>query len=287
MRIRNYVRRFYRELMPLLYGRTNYKLFMTRTFRTLDERIRSILCASNVLPSIIRPIPIKAPFGKSMLVVAPHQDDEIIGCGGAMALQIKRGKKVTVVFTQDGGDGYEAAGISREEAVSIREGEALSVARQLGAANPKFLRYANLNTKIIDVLAKDLIAEIECVKADVIFTPFFLDYNEHHQITNYALAEALSQSTMQPKIYGYEVWGLTIPNVIINIDSVMTAKRQLLSLYKSQLKGKDYLNGITGLNMYHSMVFGTGECSYAERFFEMPAVEFINVIKDIRKGSNI
>jgi len=39
--------------------------------------------------------------------------------------------------------------------------------------------------------------------------------------------------------------------------------------------------------MYHSMAFGTGECSYAERFFEMPAVEFINVIKDIRKGSNI
>jgi LmbE family N-acetylglucosaminyl deacetylase len=279
--LRDFMRRLYRELVPVIYGRSKYKLFMHSTFAALDERTRSILCATNVLPTIFKPVPIKAPFGKSMLVIAPHQDDEIIGCGGAMLQQIKTKNKVHVVFTHDGGDDYIADGNSRAEQAEMRNQEARTVAKEMGIEEPKFLMYERLDREMNKRLANDIRKEIKRVAADVIFTPFILDPNIHHRLTNYALAKAIKDDETRPKIIGYEVWALTIPNIIVNIDEVMREKQRLLGIYKSQLSGKDYLNGITGLNMYHSMNFGAGECRFAERFFEMPAVEFVRVMRRI------
>src|SRR5690606_11138605 len=72
------LRRLYRELMPLLYARTNFKVFLERSFQSLDRRTAAILCSTNVLPGMMRAVPLRAPFGRSMLVVSPHQDDDII-----------------------------------------------------------------------------------------------------------------------------------------------------------------------------------------------------------------
>ena len=281
--MRSAIRRLYRELIPLLYGRTNYKLFLQRTFESLDRRTAAILGATNVLPGFIRPIPIMAPFGKSMLVVAPHQDDEIIGCGGAMLLQKRTGGTVHVVFTQDGGDEHAADGRSREEQIAIREEEARGVARAMQIPEPRFLRHIHLGRAEETALASELQREIERTGADVVFTPFILDYNLHHQRTNFALAQALSETGKSIRVMGYEVWGLTVPNVVLNIDEVATEKSRLLGFYASQVSGKDYVHAVKGLNMYHSLHFGAGECRYAERFFEIPSIEFAGVMANIRK----
>lgn len=280
--LRNGARRLYRELMPLLYGRTNYKLFLQRSFGSLDRRAAAILCSTNVLPGFIRPVPIRAPFGRSMLVVAPHQDDEIIGCGGAMLLQKKAGRDVRVVFTQDGGNEHAEDGRTREDQIAIREAEARSVAAAMGIPEPVFLRSVHLTGEDEERLIARLAREMEQVRPDSVFTPFLLDYNHDHQLTNYVVAEALARSAIRPQVYGYEVWGLTVPNVILNIDEVQDDKRRLLSMYPSQMSGKDYVHGITGLNMFHSLHFGSGECRFAERFFEMPAEEFVTTVRAIR-----
>ncbi|MEX1258877.1 MAG: PIG-L deacetylase family protein [Gemmatimonadota bacterium] len=281
--IRNTLRRLYREFVPLLYGRTNYKLFLQRSLESLDARVAAILCATNVLPAVIRPVPIRAPFGRSMLVVAPHQDDEMIGCGGAMILQRRAGSALAVVFTQDGGDEHAEDGRTRAEQVALREGEATAVARELGIAPPRFLRYLHLSGEEERAAAADLREEIERTRADVVFVPFFLDYNLHHQRTNFALAEALAETTLRPRVMGYEVWGLTVPNVIVNIDETQEEKRRLLGLHASQMSGKDYVHGITGLNMFHSLHFGAGECRFAERFFEIPAEDYVRVVRAVRE----
>jgi hypothetical protein len=82
---------------------------------------------------------------------------------------------------------------------------------------------------------------------------------------------------------GYEVWGLTVPNVIVKIDEVHAEKRRLIEFYESQLSGKDYAHGIMGLNMFHSLHFGAGECAYAERFFEMPSPEYVRAVRAVRE----
>jgi len=269
--------------MPLLYGKTNYKLFLQRSFENLDARHAAVVCATNVLPGMIRPVRISAPFGRSMLVVAPHQDDEVIGCGGCMVLQKEAGADLHVVFTQDGGNEHAADGRSREDQVALREREAVRVTEELGIETPRFLRASSMVGEQKEDLVAGLLDELERTRADVVFVPFFLDYNYEHQLTNYALADALERLGRPVKVMGYEVWGLTVPNVIVNIDEVHERKRRLIGYYKSQLSGKDYAHGIMGLNMFHSLHFGAGECRYAERFFEIPSTEYVQVVKSIRR----
>jgi len=281
--LQHYARRAYRAIWPLLYARSNYKLFLQRTFESLDLRLTATLAATNALSGIVNPVPIRAPFGKSMLVVAPHQDDEMIGCGGAILLHRAAGQQVSIVFTQDGGDEHAEDGNSRAEQVSLREREASQVADALGIPVPTFLRGTTLSGSEAESLSIRLRAEILRTQADSIFTPFFLDYNHHHQRSNYILARALSGIEKSRTVYCFEVWGLTIPNVILNIDSVMDDKRRLLGLHASQMRGKDYVHGVTGLNMFHSLHFGAGECKFAERYFEIPAVDFVRVVNAIRE----
>lgn len=283
MRLRNALRRLYRELIPLLYGRTNYKMFLQRTFVALDRRAIAILGSTNVLPAYIKPIPVKAPFGRSMLVVAPHHDDEIIGCGGAMLLQLRAGKEAHVVFTQDGGDEHAEDGRTREDQIALREAEALKVAEEMGIPEPKFLRKVTLAGDEEAKLVDELEAELLRTKADVVMTPFVLDYNHQHQRTNFALAQAIARLSKKPKVMCYEVWGLTVPNVVVNIDEVQSEKARLLELYVSQVEGTDYVHAITGLNMYHSIHFGSHDCRFAERFFEVPGGEFSEIMQTIRE----
>src|SRR5262249_3059711 len=96
--IRQYLRRAYRTVLPILYGRSQFKLFLKAALGDIDLRVQALASQTDYFSTMVRAVPIQAPFGKSMLIVAPHQDDEIIGCGGALALQVRAGKPANVVI---------------------------------------------------------------------------------------------------------------------------------------------------------------------------------------------
>src|SRR5208283_2411458 len=91
--IREYLRQMYRTVLPLLYARSKFKLFLKAGLGDIDLRMLALASQTDYFSNFVRPIPIRAPFGKSMVVVAPHQDDEAIGCGGALALQLRSGRR--------------------------------------------------------------------------------------------------------------------------------------------------------------------------------------------------
>ena len=41
-------------------------------------------------------------LGRSTIVFSPHPDDETLGCGGTIAMKIKKGYNVSIVFMTDG-----------------------------------------------------------------------------------------------------------------------------------------------------------------------------------------
>ena len=92
-------------------------------------------------------LPLRSPdtvdlFGRT-LVVAPHPDDESLGCGGAIALLRARGHAVHVLFVSDGTLSHP---LSRQypapRLAALREEEALSALAALGVerAAATFLR---------------------------------------------------------------------------------------------------------------------------------------------------
>jgi len=49
-----------------------------------------------------QPEPIEAFDEARVLVIAPHSDDEVIGCGGVIARHVRSGSTVHIVYMTDG-----------------------------------------------------------------------------------------------------------------------------------------------------------------------------------------
>ncbi|MGO9229460.1 MAG: PIG-L deacetylase family protein [Bryobacteraceae bacterium] len=278
--IGEYLRQMYRTVLPLLYARSKFKLFLKAGLGDIDLRMLALASQTDYFSNFVRPVPIRAPFGKSMVVVAPHQDDEAIGCGGVLALQLRSGQAASIVVLQDGADRCEQLGYTRQAMMEMRNDESRRAAAAIAAPPPIFLNHP--------VLAEDdaQIAELAEIlverKADAVFIPFPLDGHRDHRTANYILAGALRKIPWQVRVFGYEVWGLSIPNVIVVIDDAVEAKTAMLQCYTFANSALDYVNSTLGLNMFHSRMLGAGECRYAERFFELPREEYIELAGRIR-----
>ena len=83
----------------------------------------------------------KSPSGNKgiqVLTIAPHPDDESIGCGGTLCLHAGRGDSIAVVYLTSGELGLKH--LPRNKAWLTREREAEKAARILGIARRFFLR---------------------------------------------------------------------------------------------------------------------------------------------------
>lgn len=285
MTIRHYIRAVYRNMLPLLYARQNYKLFLKTTVENCEVRLLQLASLTDYFSNFVRPIPIRAPFGDSLLVVAPHQDDETIGCGGALALQVRSHKPAFIVLVQDGADGHDELGMTRQDLVALRNEESRRAAVLLGIEPPRFLGHANL-TASASQAAEDLREIIIDRKVDAIFAPFLLDGHPDHRTTNYILADALRSVHRQVRVLGYEVWGLCIPNVVVAIDDVIQQKLDMLACFEFANKALDYIQSTKGLNMYRSRMLGSGLCQHAECFFEVPREEYIGLVDHVRAAEH-
>ena len=72
------------------------------------------------------------------VVLAPHYDDEVLGCGGLVARLARGGTRVHVVFLTDGSGGIEEVG-DRAAYASRRRAESVDAIRALGIASSDHL----------------------------------------------------------------------------------------------------------------------------------------------------
>lgn len=249
--IRLYLRRLYRLILPLLYGRSKFKLFLNITFGEINLRMLTLASVTDYFTTFVRPVAVKAPFGKSMLVVAPHQDDEVIGCGGALALQLRSSNAAAVVMLQDGADGHDELGMSRNDLRELRNEESRRSAEVIGLELPQFLNHPRLVESLLES-SDEVRSIIIDKKIDALFVPFVLDAHPDHRTANYIVADALKDISWNIRIFGYEVWGLCIPNVLVVIDDVIEDKMRMLSCFTFANSALDYVHSTRGLNMYHS-----------------------------------
>jgi N-acetylglucosamine malate deacetylase 1 len=279
--IRGYLRSIYRTLYPLLYSKSQFKLFLKASLQDVNLRMLALASATDYFSNFVRPVPITAPFGNSMLIVAPHQDDEVIGCGGALALQARSGNAVSILLLQDGADGCEELGMTRQAMMEMRNEESRRAAAVVTSDPPVFLGYASLTERFSDAV-ESVRREIVQRSADAVFIPFVLDGHPDHRTANFILAAALKKVAWNVRVLQYEVWGLCIPNVILVIDDVMDLKIEMLNQFRFANSALDYTNSTKGLNMFHSRMLGAGMCRYAERFFELPRTEYIELVERVQ-----
>jgi N-acetylglucosamine malate deacetylase 1 len=247
----------------------------------VDLRMLALASETDYFSGFVRTIPIRAPFGKSMLVIAPHQDDETIGCGGVLALQAASKHAAAIVLLQDGASGCEEIGMSRQQLMELRNEESRRAAAVIPLEAPIFLNHSVLAESMLEATENIQRILVER-KVDAVFVPFVLDGHPDHRLTNYILADALANIPRNIRVFEYEVWGMCIPNVLVIIDDVMDKKLEMLACFTFANEALDYVHTTKGLNMFHSRMLAAGACKYAERFFELPREEYIGLVKRVR-----
>ena len=109
------------------------------------------------------------PHARSVLVLAPHPDDETIGCGGSAALYAQAGIPVRALVMTDGSLwGAPPPGMGVVEA---REAETRAAAQVLGCAEPLFARHPDRHLPTGAVLVAEIVAQVRASGADTVFAP--------------------------------------------------------------------------------------------------------------------
>jgi len=211
-----------------------------------------------------------------ILIVAPHQDDEILGCGGYIRKNIEAGGSVVVLFITSGWSGVRNKKMPKKERIKIRETEAMNAGKILGVKKFIFLRKNDRAIYADQTLLFDIVKTIQTIQPDVILSPHEDDADLEHQLVNKLTKEAawlakegalitkLSPARQLKEILFYEVWApIKKPTVYVDITKHIDLKIKALTQYKSQLQQRDYISIISGLNMFRGGIKGF---KYAEAF---------------------
>jgi LmbE family N-acetylglucosaminyl deacetylase len=205
----------------------------------------------------------------NVLVIAPHPDDEVIGCGGTICEHSARGDRVVAVFLTSGELGLKH--IEREKAWQIREAEARKAARVLKLAAQEFLRLPDwiAGEKLKEGAAR-LIPILKREQPGLIYLPHPHEWHPDHRAAWPMLKTALSKAGLKktPMLRSYEVWTpLASADDVQNITAVMPRKLRALRAHRSQLGEFDYVAAVKGLNQFRGAL--AGKCRYAEVFGEL------------------
>jgi LmbE family N-acetylglucosaminyl deacetylase len=214
---------------------------------------------------------------KNVLVIAPHPDDETLGCGGTL-LKHKKNKDnifwliITNISIKDGWAKHRV----------IQRQKEIDKVKKLY----KFNNYFKLDyptAKLDQIPRQDLVSKISktisIVKPNIVYLNNHSDIHTDHQITFEAVMSATKnfRSPSIKKILMYETLsetefapplnGLTfVPNVFNDITPFFSKKIDILKTYKSEIM-KDYfprsLSSVKSLASIRGSKIGV---KYAESF---------------------
>lgn len=186
-----------------------------------------------------------------LLVLAPHPDDEVFGCGGAIMRQMGAGGIVHVIILTDGA--YQKG----PEYGATRRVESLAAAGALGYGEPEFWGLADRGLEYGEGLIQRLVAVIKEFAPTLVFAPSLHEMHPDHRVLGMATLEATRRSAPGTNLVMFEV-GVPMPrpNILLDISDLVERKANAMSCFGSQLKGQAYDLQVGGLNRFRSYTLG-------------------------------
>ena len=178
------------------------------------------------------------------LVIAPHMDDEVLGCGGTIARHKASGDAVWVIFVANRiyDHQFDPAKNAIEETHSLKAKEILGYDEAI---------FLNLDDERLDVAVQDIIIPLERhiaeIKPTIVYVPFRGDNNQDHRAVFDATRVALRPlaTNFVRDIFMYEVPSSTdqspplwdsffLPNYYIDITEFWDKKIKALRCYDTE-----------------------------------------------------
>jgi LmbE family N-acetylglucosaminyl deacetylase len=146
---------------------------------------------------------------RSCVVLAPHPDDETLGCGGLIARKRAAGARVRVIVVTDGRFSHRSSVIGPDRLSAIRRDESLRACAELGVPAEDVVHMGLVEGTIaerLDHVVAALTAELGASDPDDVFVTSSLDWHPDHR----SLASAAERAVRRrpgPRLLEYPVWG--------------------------------------------------------------------------------
>ncbi len=192
---------------------------------------------------------------KPAMVVAPHPDDEVLGCGGLIALKRRLGVRVQIVFVTDGAASHDVVARHDPQLAALRRQEALKAAEILGVPAEDVHFLDRPDGRLRSLPASDRQSTVAALaelltrwQPQELYVPHRHDRTEDHEASYELVMAALQQtSQLHTEVYQYAVWMLWSSLVFrdyartelrgarrLRIHAVRGQKTQALHAHRSQ-----------------------------------------------------
>jgi len=213
---------------------------------------------------------------KNILVIAPHPDDEVLGCGGAIARFSQENQNVYVaILTKAGPSLFSPKQVSQGRAHALKAHQLLGVKEtfffDLPAAGVDSVPHAEINQIMNELFAK--------TNPHIVFTPFSSDLHLDHQciFLSTLVAARPNKSVYPEKMYAYETlsetnWNAPYltsafhPNVYVDISNYLDTKLQAFNIYQDQLKSFPHERSLEAISALAMLRGSTVHRKAAEAF---------------------
>ncbi|WP_321417463.1 PIG-L deacetylase family protein [uncultured Desulfobacter sp.] len=212
---------------------------------------------------------------QTILVIAAHPDDEVLGCGGTIARHVADGDRVHVVILAEGATSRDAT-----RNTDVREQELTTLAQAADNAND-ILGVTSLHlhqfpdnrmdgVELLDVI-KVVEEHIKNVRPTIVYTHYDGDLNIDHQVVHRAVVTACRPQPGQTvlTLLFFEVPSSTewrtpgsnpvfAPNWFVDITKTLECKKDALAAYAVEMrswphsrsiKAVEYLSGWRGASV--------------------------------------
>lgn len=207
------------------------------------------------------------PPKANVLILAPHPDDEIFGCGGAIVRHLAQGDSVSVIIATDGHAAtLHADELAKQNYITTRYQESRNAAHVLGYQDIQFWDFSDrelLHNKSTVQLA---VQSIQNLQATLIYAPSIFEIHPDH----FALAKIAIEAVIatQTTLIMYEIGVPLRPNFLLDITDLKIRKRQAMKCFESQIQHNDYIEIIESLNFYRTYTLPSN-IKAAEGFYQI------------------
>lgn len=206
------------------------------------------------------------PEAKRVLILAPHPDDETIGCGGTIALYALQDTDVRLIVISDAKK-LSSDLTNSNDLMAIRRAETIQASKVLGIQEVLFWDFPDAE---LDLFTTEIWTKVDAFTReflpDIVFAPSPIDHHKDH-IAVAGVALRFIEERCNTSIAFYEVYQPIRFNLLIDISRTMIQKEKALAVYRHSLQHNPdlYCEAVKGLARFR-MLF-TQEEGYFEAFW--------------------
>lgn len=171
----------------------------------LTRSLRRLLLA--VVGAKLKPLP-GSMLRRSSVVIAPHQDDEVLGCGGTICRLCALGTDVHIIFLTDGATSHKAL-YPADKMAARRKQEALDAAAVMGVA-PDHVHFLAVGAQQLGEAIPETAAALNRLLPSLAADQYFIPYRAEPQPDHIAAARicrrAIADLARPVTLLEYPVW---------------------------------------------------------------------------------